>query len=365
MASIVSIKEALDSVTASAEGRAEHVFTVTNQVARRQPVGVQVLADPGADSNWFRIEGSSEREFDEGASYQIKVLFEAPAGTAPGVYAFKLLVYSAIKGRADEDFTEGPTVGVTVPVPDAEPEPEPEVPKKKLPWWMIAVAAVVVIAIGLGVFFLVRGGGFGSVIVGVGTDGRVYTRDDLNSDWQQLALKGPSILAVGVHKDGTLLGIGRDNKLYTRAAPKSDWAQAPDKGGPPMKAVAVASDGTILNVDTGNNVHTRKTLDDAPAIVTGQPCCVTDLALMNDGQIVAIGMDSKTLYTKTAPAAAWVRQKTAALVVRSVTVMQDGTLLGVGSDNKLWTRKTLAEEWVRAPDKGRTMVNVAVKNSKL
>lgn len=149
MASIVIIKEALDSVTADPQGRAAHIFTVTNQVGRRQSVGMQVLTDGGADPGWFHIEGGIERDFDAGSSHQVKVSFQAPAGIEPGRHTFRLLVYSTAKGRADEDFTEGPTVGVTVPELDLTPEPEPEPPAKKFPWWIVAVAVAVLLVIGL------------------------------------------------------------------------------------------------------------------------------------------------------------------------------------------------------------------------
>lgn len=151
MASIVIIKEVLGSVTVDANGRATHLFTVTNQAGRRQPVGLELVVGGGADSSWFQIEGGSELEFDTGASQQVKVSFQAPSGVKSGRYTLRLLVYSAIKGRADEDFTEGPMVGITVPDDlDLPPEPQPEPPKKKFPWWIVAVAiAVLLIIIGI------------------------------------------------------------------------------------------------------------------------------------------------------------------------------------------------------------------------
>lgn len=177
MASIVLIKEAADSVPANGEGHATHVFTVTNEASRRQPVGLQVLADDPGDSSWFHIEGMPERELDAGASYQIKVNFQAPAGTPEGRYTFRLLVYSAIKGRADEDFSEGPTVGVTVSKPDAPHEPEPEPPKNKFPWPIVAAAAALVLLIGIGVAWWLWPSG---MEVGIDRPGSDFSRSVLD-----------------------------------------------------------------------------------------------------------------------------------------------------------------------------------------
>jgi hypothetical protein len=100
------------------------------------------LPEAPAPEGWFSIDGP-ERELGPQETDQITVKVRVPAGSASGKYKFRLLVFSAERGRSGEDFTEGPLVALEVPGASV-----PEVPSKAgFPWWVVVVAALV---LGLG-----------------------------------------------------------------------------------------------------------------------------------------------------------------------------------------------------------------------
>jgi beta-lactam-binding protein with PASTA domain len=159
MTSIVTVTPASQSVKAGRDGVAEHAFSVTNITGAPLSVGAKVLVDPPAQERWFAIQGAAERELAPNETDQIAVKANLPADAQPGKYNLRLLVFSAARGDAGENFTEGPTVSVEMPAPEA-PVKKPDDAKKPFPWWIVAVAAAVLLLVGgLVVWLLVPKGG--------------------------------------------------------------------------------------------------------------------------------------------------------------------------------------------------------------
>ncbi len=151
MTSIVTISAPSQSVKASKEGLAEHAFSITNITAGRLALGTKILADAPAEESWFTIEGAAKRELAPNETDQVVVKVKLPADGRPGEYKFSLQVYSTERGRAGEDFTNGPTVAVEMPEPSVGPIPV--VPKGSggFKWWMAALPAAIVLVVGGGI----------------------------------------------------------------------------------------------------------------------------------------------------------------------------------------------------------------------
>jgi hypothetical protein len=93
-------------------------YTVTNTTqaplrARVRPVPVR-----DAPSEWFIVEGDTERDFAPRSAHQFVVRVEPPLGASAGDYSFRLDVIGI--ERPDEDHAQGPAVQVTVPASTAD-----------------------------------------------------------------------------------------------------------------------------------------------------------------------------------------------------------------------------------------------------
>jgi beta-lactam-binding protein with PASTA domain len=130
-------------------GAAQASFTVTN--TSPQALKGRLLTRPRdpAKPEWFSVVGESVRSFGPNAAEQVVVQLNAPPGSPPGSYSFRLDAVS--EDNPDEDFTEGPSVAFEV-----APPPTPQ--KKKFPWWILIVAGAValLIVIGIVVWLLLR-----------------------------------------------------------------------------------------------------------------------------------------------------------------------------------------------------------------
>jgi len=159
----------------------------------------------------------------------------------------------------------------------------------------------------------------GYILLGVGTDKKLWTRAALECDWVPVKNTQGLVTAVTQLKDHTILGVGIDNKLWTRATLESNWVQVDTNG--MVIAVTQLHDGTILGVGTDNKLWTRATLSSN-----------------------------------------WVQVDTNGMVV-GVTQLKTGTIVGVGTDKKLWTRANLASSWVPPSNSQGDVIAVAAMSS--
>jgi beta-lactam-binding protein with PASTA domain len=151
MASIVTITPTAESVACTPGGSAEHSFTITNTTGAPIGVGATIVtADPSRKA-WFTIQGAPERRLAPNETDQVTVAVKPPAGVAPGTYKLRLQVFSSERGRASEDFTDGPTVAVVVRPGDGDGGSD-----GRSRWWIVAVVGVVALLVvgGLGTWLL-------------------------------------------------------------------------------------------------------------------------------------------------------------------------------------------------------------------
>ncbi len=134
MPRIFAITTAVDSLKVQPGAAAKDVsFTVTNNSDRPLRAQIKLRPQDDTDAAWLSITDEDTREFTAGGTEQAVVTVNAPAGTPPGKYTFRIDIISV--ANPDEDYTEGPTVNL-------EMQPT-AVPKKSFPWWILAVVAVV------------------------------------------------------------------------------------------------------------------------------------------------------------------------------------------------------------------------------
>lgn len=174
-------------------------------------------------------------------------------------------------------------------------------------------------------------------IVGVGTDGKLWSRQGLNAPWQRIndntngcngictmndgkgllgiggydiyqktsytaSWRGPisrscCVISVAQGQDGTIVGVGTDNKLWSRPF-NGNWTQTASPGEWCL-SVAIAPDGSIFVVGGGNRIYKKnsyKNLTTQRWIAQGS-CCVKDITIAPDGTFIGIGTDNQ-LYTK-------------------------------------------------------------------
>jgi hypothetical protein len=103
------------------ERRGAVAFTLANQTGRSLRTRASVQPFEPASSDWFKIEGDSERLLPLGASENYTVRIAVPQDASPGPRSFRLDVVSV--DRPDDEWGQGPSVGFEVQVIDDGPPP--------------------------------------------------------------------------------------------------------------------------------------------------------------------------------------------------------------------------------------------------
>ncbi len=191
------------------------------------------------------------------------------------------------------------------------------------------------------------------IILGVGTNNKLYTRARLGSGWVNVPNSG-SVIGATIMQDGSILGIGTNNQLYTRTTLDSGWVNVPNSGS--VIGVTIMQDGSILGIGTNNQLYTRATLDSSWVNVPNSGS-VIGVTIMQDGSILGIGTNNQ-LYTRATLDSSWVNVPNSGSVI-GVTIMQDGSILGIGTNKQLYTRAKLDSDWVNVPDSG-SVIGVAI-----
>ena len=179
------------------------------------------------------------------------------------------------------------------------------------------------------------------VIICVGTDGRLYSRQGLDSPWQYVNddsngnirtiftgndgktifctnvadeiwyksswdapnWQGPvpgscCVISAAMGQDGTIVGVGTDNTLWSRPL-DGTWTHTNDPNGEWCAAVAIGPDGSLFVVGGGNQIWKKNSYQNLPSQTwQGEgSCCVKAITIAPDGTFIGVGMDDR-LYTK-------------------------------------------------------------------
>src|SRR5439155_24769146 len=84
-------------------------FTVANQTGRSVRARASVSPFPPASSEWFEVDGATERLMSPGASEEFIVRVSAPVGGETVSRSFRLDIASV--DRPDDEWAHGPTIG--------------------------------------------------------------------------------------------------------------------------------------------------------------------------------------------------------------------------------------------------------------
>ena len=165
------------------------------------------------------------------------------------------------------------------------------------------------------------------IIIGVGTDGFLYSKQGLDAPWQRIydntngckgictmndgkgllglggydvyyknsylenwigTIQNPCcVISVAQAQDGTVVGVGTDNKLWSKSSLNGTWSQTASPG-EWCAAVAIAPDGSIFVVGGGNQIWKKNSYKN----LTSQnwqsmgSCCVKSITIAPDGTFI-------------------------------------------------------------------------------
>jgi hypothetical protein len=187
------------------------------------------------------------------------------------------------------------------------------------------------------------------IIIGIGTDGRLYSRQGLSAPWKQINDNTSNCQSVCTMNDGTgLLGIGANN-IVRKTSYDANWT-ASVKNSCCAISVAMGQDGTVIGVGTDNVLYSKASINDAWEKASSPGEQVYSIAIAPDGTIFAVGGGGGQLWSKQSyknlPKQQW--QSQGSCCVKAITIAPDGTLIGVGTDNQLYTKpnyKDLSPDW--------------------
>jgi len=197
-------------------------------------------------------------------------------------------------------------------------------------------------------------------IIGVGTDGRLYSRQGLDAPWEYINDdSNGNIVSICTGADGKTIFCTNVAYEYWY---KTSW-DAPHWQGPiPTSCcnigVAQGQDGTLIGVGTDHTLWSNYTSDiNSNHYKTASPSewiAQAGVAIAPDGSIFVVGYDNfvykKNSY-KNLPSQTWQRMDTGwnTCCVKSITIAPDGTFIGVGTDDQLYSKtnyKDLSTQWI-------------------
>ena len=241
----------------------------------------------------------------------------------------------------------------------------------------------------------------GSVVL-LDMDGDLWRGLTPRSGYTRVQRGGPPLLDITTLPDGSLLGLGKGGVLGRCATPGADWAELKTVPYPDLTKIEALADGTVLGVDThgllvtlagldaawvsvpegvpvldvtalaGDTLlgissdHKLMTADGHPASwfpLDGPKATTVALALLTDGNLVALADNGQLLSAPTAgqKIGDWHPVAGTAVQMISLAARPDGSLLGVGKDHKLYQR-SLAADWAEVPAGGQLFSAVTVLN---
>ena len=177
------------------------------------------------------------------------------------------------------------------------------------------------------------------IIIGVGTDGKLYSKADLYSKWVLIDDNSVDVQAICKMNDGKgLLGIMNMN-IYTKQDYLDNWS-GPIQSPCCVLDIAMGQDGTIIGVGTDNKLWSKSSLNDnwGQTATAGEWC--SSVAIAPDGSLYVSGSDlniyKKESY-KNLSSQSW-QNVGCCCVKASIDITNTGMFIVVGTDNSLWTK---------------------------
>jgi hypothetical protein len=179
-------------------------------------------------------------------------------------------------------------------------------------------------------------------ILGIGTDGKLYMRKGLESDWSQVNDNTANDLAsVCTGNDGKMIIASTKAKkvFYKDTYDASKWNDTKDSCC--ILSIAMGQDGTLVGVGTDNKLYSKPNLNGSWSKTASEGEFIKSICIAPDGSIFCIGNNDavfkKNSY-KNLASQSWQYMGNNTCCVKAITIAPDGTFIGVGTDNKLYIK---------------------------
>jgi hypothetical protein len=191
--------------------------------------------------------------------------------------------------------------------------------------------------------------GTGYTIIGIGTDGMLYSKPGLTGVWTKIQDNSSGLTSICTMNDGNGLLASKAENILQKSSYTSNWSE-PISGSCCIAGVAMGQDGTVVGIGMGNNtLWTRASLNSAWEHTSSAGEWVSSICIAPDGSIFGVGSDTN-VYKKNSYKNLLDQQwsNLGSCCVKAVTIAPDGTFIGVGMDNNLYSKpsyKDLSVDW--------------------
>jgi len=136
-----------------------------------------------------------------------------------------------------------------------------------------------------------------------------------------------------------IIGVGTNGYIYRRNGLESEWTQINDNGYN-IKSICTNNDGKGIIVSTGTNqIFSKTNFDDPEWRDVQNNCCVFSVAMGQDGTLIGIGTDHQ-LWSKPSLEGNWTKTASTGEWMISICIAPDGTLFCIGGDNSIWKKNS-------------------------
>ena len=193
------------------------------------------------------------------------------------------------------------------------------------------------------------GSSSGYTIIGVGTDGMLYSRPGLTGNWSKIQDNSSGLTSICTMNDGTgLLGGSKEQYILQKSSYTSNWSE-PISGSCCILGVAMGQDGTIVGVGTDNTLWSKASLNSGWEHTSTNEW-LSSICIAPDGSIFCVG-GGGNVYKKNSYKNLLDQQWTyldGGCCLKAIAIAPDGTFIGVGMDNSLYSKpsyKDLSIGW--------------------
>lgn len=187
------------------------------------------------------------------------------------------------------------------------------------------------------------------IILGVGTDGNLWSRQGLDAPWEKVNdNSNGNLIGIFTHPNGqTIYGVNKQNLIIS----KNSYNDTKWNGGDSccVMSAAMGKDGTIVGVGMNNKLWSIKWNVTGWQQTESPGEWITSVTIAPDDSIFVIGGGNQIWKKKSylnLQSQSWESQ--GSCCVKAITIAPDGTFIGVGTDNKLYTKtsyKDLSTPW--------------------
>jgi hypothetical protein len=178
------------------------------------------------------------------------------------------------------------------------------------------------------------------IIIGVGTDGNLYSRMGLDGTWQKIEdNSNGQLVTVFTSPDGKLYATNKNREIiYKNNWSDSTWAGT-ISGSCCVLGAAMGQDTTIVGIGTNGTLFSRPLDGGWRQTVSGDEWCAY-ITIAPDGSVFVVGGGNQ-LYKKnnykTLTSERW--QSIGNCCVKAMTIASDNTLIVIGTDGQIYTKK--------------------------